>query len=289
MRWGSTGPAWSLNRKLKRRAAHRGPAPTKASRRRRRVRPKLLGDVQRDIVAQSRRAARDGWTWQKRFHLTEIVGGSAEMVAARPNESILNLRRHPSHSGTGAGRTFFCACAQGDLTNAARHFRRRQPRIRSRGTSDATTIQAHDDAGRGQRGRCRRLRMSGMRGGRVERRAAGQVQIATQPGRGFEVTALLPSAGGAADARDGQRRVKAPIGWVCCSLPTTATMIRQGYRTLLELDSGHFAVSANGRWRGSHRRLLPSAYVDGCADIDAAKDGLGCCGPGGRRQACPPR
>jgi len=86
-------------------------------------------------------------------------------------------------------------CAQEIVTNAARHSDAQNLWIVIERDGEAFRIRAHDD-GRGSDGASDGFGLRGMRE-RVER-AGGKLRIATQPGRGFDVTADLPLRRGAA-------------------------------------------------------------------------------------------
>ena len=143
----------------------------------------LLGDV-RDIVAQSR--ARDGVDLAEALH--ELVGA---VPRPRIHLDLADTLRIPDPERA----HILLRCAQEIVTNAARHSGADNLWISIKSDGDALTIQAHDD-GRGSAGAAGGFGILGMRE-RVEK-AGGQVHIATQPGRGFDVTALLPVRGGAA-------------------------------------------------------------------------------------------
>jgi signal transduction histidine kinase len=84
-------------------------------------------------------------------------------------------------------------CAQELVTNAARHSAAENLWICVRREGAALRIEARDD-GRGSAGTDGGFGIRGMR----ERitQAGGELRVATQPGQGFEVTALLPARGG---------------------------------------------------------------------------------------------
>jgi signal transduction histidine kinase len=86
-------------------------------------------------------------------------------------------------------------CIQEIVTNAARHSDAENLWIVIERHGETFRIEAHDD-GRGSDGARDGFGLRGMRE-RVER-AGGELRIATQPGRGFDVTAMLPARGGAA-------------------------------------------------------------------------------------------
>jgi signal transduction histidine kinase len=84
-------------------------------------------------------------------------------------------------------------CTQEIVTNAARHAQAENLWIVIEREGDTFRIAAHDD-GRGSVGSQDGFGLRGMRE-RLER-AGGQLRIATGPGRGFDVTALLPTGRG---------------------------------------------------------------------------------------------
>jgi len=141
---------------------------------------RLLMDV-REIVAESR--ARDG---------VNIADALRTLTDAMPRPKIhidvpAGLRTtDPERAHT------LLRCAQEIVTNAARHSEARNLWICVRCEGDALRIEARDD-GRGSAGADTGFGIRGMR----ERitQAGGELHVATQPGRGFEVTALLPARG----------------------------------------------------------------------------------------------
>jgi signal transduction histidine kinase len=143
----------------------------------------LLGEV-REIVADSR--ARDGV--HVAHALQALVGSvprprvhlevAASLRIADPERAHILLR-----------------CTQEIVTNSARHSGAENLWIVIERDGDSFRILAHDD-GRGSDGASDGFGLRGMRE-RVER-AGGELRIATQPGRGFDVTAMLPVSGGAA-------------------------------------------------------------------------------------------
>jgi signal transduction histidine kinase len=143
----------------------------------------LLGDV-REIVADSRH--RDG---------VEVAHALQELVGAVPRPRV--------HLEVAAGLRIadperahiLLRCVQEIVTNAARHSDAENLWIAIERDGEAFRIAAHDD-GRGSDGARHGFGLRGMRE-RVER-AGGELRIATQPGRGFDVTAMLPARGGAA-------------------------------------------------------------------------------------------
>ena len=144
---------------------------------------RLLGDV-REIVAESR--ARDG------VNLAEALG---TLVAAVPRPRIhldipADLRTpDPERAHT------LLRCAQEIITNAARHSDAENLWLSVRSDGEALRVAARDD-GRGSETTDGGFGILGMR----ERiaRAGGELQVVSEPGRGFEVTALLPVRGGVA-------------------------------------------------------------------------------------------
>jgi signal transduction histidine kinase len=143
----------------------------------------LLGDV-RDIVAQSR--ARDG------VNLAEAL---RELVDSLPRPRIHLDVADDLRIADPERAHILLRCTQEIVTNAARHSGADNLWITIKSDGEAFSIQAHDD-GRGSASAAGGFGIPGMRE-RVEK-AGGQVHIATEPGRGFDVTALLPVRGGAA-------------------------------------------------------------------------------------------
>ncbi len=143
----------------------------------------LLGDV-REIVADFR--ARDGVDVA---HALQALAGAvprprvhlevaASLRVADPERAHILLR-----------------CTQEIVTNAARHADAENLWIVIERDGEAFRIEARDD-GRGSAGAGDGFGLRGMRE-RLER-AGGELRIATQPGGGFDVTALLPLRSGAA-------------------------------------------------------------------------------------------
>ena len=143
----------------------------------------LLGDV-RDIVAASQ--ARDG---VHVAHALQAVVGAVPRprVHLEVAESLRIADPERAH--------ILLRCAQEIVTNAARHSDAQNLWIVIERDGEAFRIRAHDD-GRGSDGASDGFGLRGMRE-RVER-AGGELRIATQPGRGFDVTADLPMRRGAA-------------------------------------------------------------------------------------------
>jgi signal transduction histidine kinase len=147
----------------------------------------LLGDV-RDIVAASQ--ARDG---VHVAHALQAVVGAVPRprVHLEVAESLRIADPERAH--------ILLRCAQEIVTNAARHSDAQNLWIVIERDGEAFRIRAHDD-GRGSDGASDGASdgfgLRGMRE-RVER-AGGKLRIATQPGRGFDVTADLPLRRGAA-------------------------------------------------------------------------------------------
>jgi signal transduction histidine kinase len=86
-------------------------------------------------------------------------------------------------------------CAQEMVTNAARHSDAANLWIRVRCEAGTLRIEARDD-GRGSQGADSGCGIRGMRERLAQ--AGGELRVVTQPGHGFEVTALLPMRAGAA-------------------------------------------------------------------------------------------
>jgi signal transduction histidine kinase len=143
----------------------------------------LLSDV-REIVAESR--ARDG------VNLAEALQALVDSVP-RPRIHLdipKGLRTpDPERAHT------LLRCAQEMITNAARHSDADNLWICVRCEGETLRIEARDD-GRGSDGADGGFGIRGMRE-RVAQ-AGGELRVVTQPGRGFEVTALLPVRSGAA-------------------------------------------------------------------------------------------
>jgi len=144
---------------------------------------RLLGDV-REIVAESR--ARDG---------VNLADALQTLTGAVPRPRIhLDIPQGLRTPDPERAHTLL-RCAQEIVTNAARHSNAENLWIWVRCEGETLRIEARDD-GRGSEGADGGFGIRGMR----ERlaRAGGELRVVTQPGRGFEVTALLPVRGGAA-------------------------------------------------------------------------------------------
>jgi signal transduction histidine kinase len=143
---------------------------------------RLLSDV-REIVAESR--TRDG------INLTEalqtLVGS---MPRPRVHLDVPDGLRTPDPERAHT----LLRCAQEIVTNAARHSDAENLWISVRCEGETLHIEARDD-GRGSVGADGGFGILGMRE-RVAQ-AGGELRVVTQPGHGFEVTALLPVRGGA--------------------------------------------------------------------------------------------
>lgn len=143
---------------------------------------RLLMDV-REIVAESR--ARDG---------VNIAEALRTLIGAMPRPQIhidvpAGLRTtDPERAHT------LLRCAQEIVTNAARHSGASNLWISVRCEGDTLRITARDD-GRGSAATDGGFGIRGMRERIVQ--AGGELHVATQPGQGFELTALLPARGGA--------------------------------------------------------------------------------------------
>jgi signal transduction histidine kinase len=143
----------------------------------------LLSDV-REIVAESR--ARDG---------VNLAGALQALVGSVPRPRIhLDIPAELRTPDPERAHTLL-RCAQEMITNAARHSGAENLWICVRCEGEALRIEARDD-GRGSDGADGGFGIRGMRE-RVAQ-AGGELRVVTQPGRGFEVTALLPLRSGAA-------------------------------------------------------------------------------------------
>jgi signal transduction histidine kinase len=143
----------------------------------------LLADV-REIVADSH--SRDG------VHLAHALETLTRTVP-RPK---IHLEVDESLRAPDPERAhILLRCAQEIVTNAARHSGADNLWIVVERQDDSFRILAHDD-GRGGQGERAGFGLRGMRE-RLER-AGGELRVATEPGRGFDVRALLPIRGGAA-------------------------------------------------------------------------------------------
>jgi signal transduction histidine kinase len=143
---------------------------------------RLLGDV-REIVAESR--SRDG---------VNVSDALQALAGAMPRPLIhidvpAELRTpDPERAHT------LLRCAQEIVTNAARHSDAENLWISVRREGETLRIEARDDG----RGSVRADGGFGIRGMRERiTQAGGELRVVTEPGRGFEVTALLPVRGGA--------------------------------------------------------------------------------------------
>lgn len=142
----------------------------------------LLSDV-REIVADSR--ARDG---------VHVAHALQALVGAVPRPQVHLEVAEGLRIADPERAHIFLRCMQEIVTNAARHSDAENLWIVIEREGEAFRIMAHDD-GRGSDGARAGFGLRGMRE-RVER-AGGELRIATQPGRGFDVTALLPIRSGA--------------------------------------------------------------------------------------------
>ena len=144
---------------------------------------RLLSDV-RDIVAASR--ARDG---------VDLAEALQALVSAVPRPRIhldipAGLRApDPERAHT------LLRCAQEMVTNAARHSDAANLWLSVRCADGRLCIEARDD-GRGSTSADGGYGIRGMRERVAE--AGGELRVVSEPGRGFEVTALLPMRSGAA-------------------------------------------------------------------------------------------
>jgi signal transduction histidine kinase len=144
---------------------------------------RLLSDV-REIVAESR--TRDG------INLAEAL---RTLVGSVPRPKVhLDIPDGLRTPDPERAHTLL-RCAQEIVTNAARHSQADNLWISVRCDGETLRIDARDD-GRGSERADGGFGIRGMRE-RVSQ-AGGELRVATQPGRGFEVTALLPLRGGVA-------------------------------------------------------------------------------------------
>jgi signal transduction histidine kinase len=143
----------------------------------------LLGDV-REIVANSQE--RDG------VHLAQAL---QTLVSAVPRPRIHLAVADGLCIDDPERAHILLRCIQEIVTNAAKHSAAENLWISIERDGETFRIGARDD-GRGSDGSRDGFGLRGMRE-RVER-AGGELRIVTQPGRGFDVTALLPIRGGAA-------------------------------------------------------------------------------------------
>jgi len=142
---------------------------------------RLLSDV-REIVAESR--AGDG------INLAEAL---RMLVGSVPRPQIhLDIPDGLRTPDPERAHTLL-RCAQEIVTNAARHSQAANLWISVRCEAGTLRIEARDD-GRGSEHADGGFGIRGMRE-RVAQ-AGGELRVVTQPGRGFEVTALLPVRGG---------------------------------------------------------------------------------------------
>jgi signal transduction histidine kinase len=142
----------------------------------------LLADV-REIVADSR--GRDG------VHLAQALQA---LVATLPRPRVHLEVADSLRIADPEQAHVLLRCTQEIVTNAARHSDAENLWIVIARDGESFRIGAHDD-GRGSDGASDGFGLRGMRE-RVER-AGGELRIATQPGCGFDVTAMLPIRSGA--------------------------------------------------------------------------------------------
>jgi signal transduction histidine kinase len=143
----------------------------------------LLADV-RAIVADS--AAKDG------VRLDEAL---YTLVRAMPRPRIHLEITEDVRIADPERAHILLRCAQEIVTNAARHSSAENLWIVIKREGDAFRVLAHDD-GRGSIGSADGFGLRGMRE-RVER-AGGALRVTSEPGRGFDVTAVVPVRSGAA-------------------------------------------------------------------------------------------
>ena len=142
---------------------------------------RLLSDV-REIVAESR--TRDG---------INLADALQALVGSVPRPRIhLDIPEALRTPDPERAHTLL-RCAQEIVTNAARHSDADNLWISVRCEDETLRIDARDD-GRGSERADGGFGIRGMRE-RVSQ-AGGELRVASQPGRGFEVTALLPVRGG---------------------------------------------------------------------------------------------
>jgi signal transduction histidine kinase len=141
---------------------------------------RLLSEV-REIVAASRSA--DG------VNLAEAL---QRLVAAVPRPRVhLDIPAQLREADPERAHTLL-RCAQEIVTNAARHADAANLWISVRCEGEALCIAARDDG----RGSAAAAGGSGIRGMRERiSEAGGELRVRTQPGSGFEITALLPLRG----------------------------------------------------------------------------------------------
>lgn len=137
----------------------------------------LLADV-REIVADS--AARDG------VQLTQALRAVVESV---PRPRVHLEIADALHIADPERAHILLRCVQEIVTNAARHSGADNLWIVIKRENDTFRVLARDD-GRGSDGSSAGFGLRGMRE-RLER-AGGALRIATEPGRGFDVTAVVP-------------------------------------------------------------------------------------------------
>jgi signal transduction histidine kinase len=142
----------------------------------------LLSDV-REIVADFQ--ARDG------VHLSHAL---QTLMRTVPQPKIHLEIDESLRVGDPEQAHILLRCAQEIVTNAARHSGAQNLWIVVEQQGDAFRIRAHDD-GRGREEARDGFGLRGMRE-RLER-AGGELRVATEPGRGFDVSALLPIRQGA--------------------------------------------------------------------------------------------
>jgi len=141
---------------------------------------RLLSDV-REIVANTR--SRDG---------VNLADALLTLVGAVPRPRVhLDIPEGLSTEDPERAHTLL-RCAQEMVTNAARHSDAENLWISVRCEGETLRIEARDDG----RGSDRTDGGFGIRGMRERvAQAGGELHVVTQPGRGFEVTALLPVRG----------------------------------------------------------------------------------------------
>jgi signal transduction histidine kinase len=143
----------------------------------------LLADV-REIVASS--ASRDG---------VQLAEALRTLIASVPRPRVHLEVADGLHIADPDRAHILLRCVQEIVTNAARHSAAENLWIVIKREDDVFRLLARDD-GRGSNGAGAGFGLRGMRE-RVEH-AGGSLRIASEPGRGFDVTAVVPVKGSAA-------------------------------------------------------------------------------------------
>ena len=135
--------------------------------------------------------------------------------------------------GDPAAAQILLRCAQEIITNAVRHSHAENLWLEFAANAGAIEIQARDD-GRGSNGAEAGSGLTGMRE-RLEERG-GRLAVRSEPGRGFEVLAVLPRGVGAV-----------PESTIRVCLVEDQTLVREGIRSLLGLAPGIDGRRGGGR------------------------------------------